>query len=116
MGLKKNQIDNIICILNYLEIWSFKMQAEELHDVELMYIQNTSGNDYSVETTGRRTKTVKLNFSNVDGIEIDAKTPLQVKNSFIQMSDDQQKMWNIRFCYPTNLKIKYTGQIVIEVI
>ena len=92
------------------------MLAEEVRDVEMMYIQNTSGDRYSIETHGRRSKTVKLNFSNVEGIEIDAKIPLGIKNSFIQMADGQDKIWNMRFNYPTNFKIKYTGKIVIEVI
>jgi hypothetical protein len=92
------------------------MLAEEVREVEMMYIQNTSGDSYSIETLGRRSKTVKLNFTNVEGIEIDAKIPLGIKNSFIQMADGQAKMWNLRFNYSTNFKIKYTGKIVIEVI
>ena len=92
------------------------MLAEEVREVEIMYIQNTSGNNFSIETAGRRSKTVKLNFTDVEGIEIDAKIPLGIKSSFIQMADGQDKMWNLRFNYPTNFKIKYMGKIVIEVI
>ena len=92
------------------------MVEEELREVELMYIQNISGNNYSVETTGRRAKTVKLNFADVDGIEIDAKRPLEVKNSFLQLGEGQ-KLWNMRFVYPTTFKIKYSmGKIIIHVI
>jgi hypothetical protein len=92
------------------------MLAEEVRGVEIMYIQNTSGNDFSVETTGRQCQPVKLNFTNVEGIEIDAKIHLAIKSSFLQMADGQDKMWNLRFNYPTNFKIKYMGKIVIEVI
>ena len=92
------------------------MLAEEVREVEMMYIRNTSGNSYSVETTGRRSKTLKLNFTDVEGIEIDAKIPLAIKSSYLQIADGQDKMWNLRFNYPTNFKIKYMGKIVIEVI
>lgn len=92
------------------------MLVEEVKEVEMMYIQNTSGRDYFIETTGRHGKTVKLKFTNVEGIEIDAKIPLELRNSFLQMTDGQDKMWNLRFNYPTNFIIKYTGKIVIEVI
>ncbi len=90
--------------------------SETLRGVEMMYIQNTSGNNYTVETTGRRTQTVKLNFANVDGIELNTSHPLEVRNSYIQMNEGQPKVWNIRLQYPTNLKIKYMGKIVIETI
>jgi hypothetical protein len=89
---------------------------EKVYEVEMMYIQSTSGKDYSVETMGRRSKNVKLNFSNVEGIEINSTRPLEIKNSFIQMNDGETKIWNMRFVYPTNLAIKYMGKIVIEVI
>ena len=92
------------------------MLAEEVRDVEIIYIQNTSGNNFSVETAGRQCQSVKLNFANVEGIEIDAKIHMGIKSSFLQMADGQDKMWNLRFNYPTNFKIRYTGKIVIEVI
>ena len=92
------------------------MPEETVREVEMMYIQNTSANNYSIETTGRRTKSVKLNFSNVESIEIDASKPLEIKNSFLQMADGQSRMWNLRFPYPMNFKIKYMGRIIIEVI
>jgi hypothetical protein len=92
------------------------MLAEEVRDVELMYIQNTSGDNYTIETQGRHSQPLKMKFSNVEGIEIDAKIPLGIRSSFLQMADGQDKMWNLRFNYPTNLKIKYMGKIIIEVI
>lgn len=90
--------------------------VQKVYEVEMMYIRNTSGNDYTIEVTGRRCKTMKLNFSNVEGIEIDAHKPLEVRNSYIEMSGDQASVWNLRFVYPTNFNIKYIGKIVIEVI
>jgi hypothetical protein len=92
------------------------MPEETVREVEIMYIQCTSANNYSIETTGRRAKTVKLNFSDVEGIEIDASRTLEIKSSFLQMADGQPKMWNLRFLYPTNFRIKYVGKIIIEVI
>jgi hypothetical protein len=92
------------------------MVQETVREVEMMYIQNTGGSNYTLETAGRRTQNVKLNFANVEGIEISAARPLEVKNSYIQMADGQPKMWNMRFAYPANFSIKYTGKIIIEVI
>jgi len=89
---------------------------EKVYDVEMMYIQNKGGNNYTVETTGRRAKDTKLIFSDVEGVEVNALNSLQVRNSYIQMGEGHTKVWNMRFVYPTNFKIKYTGRIVIDVI
>jgi hypothetical protein len=86
---------------------------ERVYEVEMVYIQNTSGSNYSVETMGRRSKNVKLNFSNVEGIEISSSQPLEIKNSFIQMNDGEPKLWNMRFAYACNISIKFTGKIVL---
>lgn len=89
---------------------------EEVREVEILYVQNTTGDNYSVETAGRRTKSLKLNFSKVEGVEIDAKRPLEIRSSFLQMTDGLNKMWNMRFVYPTTLQIQYKmGKILIEV-
>lgn len=89
---------------------------EKVYEVEMMYIRNTSGDDYTVETAGRRSKSVKLSFSNVEGIEIGGSIPFEIKNSYLQMRDGDQKMWNLRFNYPVNFSIKYMGKIVITTI
>ncbi len=89
---------------------------EKVYEVEMVYIQNTSGSDYSVEAMGRRSKNIKLKFSNVEGIEIDSSKPLEIKNSIVQMGDGQSKFWNMRFAYATNISIKFTGKIVIGAI
>ncbi len=90
---------------------------EYLNEVEMMYIQNTGGDNYTVETMGRRTKSVKLNFSKAEGVEIVASRPLEIKNSFIQMAENQNKMWNMRLSYPTNFRIRLLmGKITIEVV
>lgn len=88
---------------------------EKVFDVEMIYIQNTLEGKYTVECIGRRDKNVELNFSNVEGIEIDAKKPLEIKHSFIQMNESQPKIWNLKFTYPVNLIIKFMGKILIEV-
>lgn len=88
---------------------------ERVYEVEMVYIQNTSGDQYSLETMGRRSKNVKLNFSSVEGVEINSPRPLEIKNSLVQMNEGQPKMWNMRFNFPTNLSIKYSmNRIVIE--
>lgn len=89
---------------------------EKANEVEMLYIQNTSGDNYTVETAGRRARALKLSFSNVEGIEIDARKPMEIKNSFLQMNEGHAKMWNLRFNYPTNLLIKYMGKIIIQVV
>lgn len=89
---------------------------EKLFDIEMIFIQNKSENDFSIECIGRRQNSVMLNFSNVDAIEVDAKNSVEIKHSYIQMSENQSKMWNLKFSYPTAVSIKYIGKIVIEVI
>ncbi|MCP5106117.1 MAG: hypothetical protein GY950_22215 [bacterium] len=90
---------------------------EKVYEVEMMYIQNTSGTNYSVEMTGRRCKNMKLNFSNVEGIEFNPQRALEIKSSYIQMSEGQSKIWNIKFAYPTNFGVKFiVGKIIIDVI
>jgi hypothetical protein len=92
------------------------MVEETVREVEMMYIQSTGDNNFSVEMMSRRSNNIKMNFTGVEGIEINAPRPLEIKNSYIQMTDGQPKMWNMRFVYPTNFKIRYTGKIIIEVI
>ena len=87
---------------------------ERITEIEMIYIQNTSDDNYSVECMGRRKGSVKLNFSQVEGIEIKAQRPLEITNSYLQMSDKDSKMWNIRFAYPTELVVRYMGKIMIE--
>ena len=88
---------------------------EKVFDVEIKYNQNTLEDKYTDDCIGSRDKNVELNFSNVEGIEIDAKKPLEIKHSFLQMNESQPKIWNLKFYYPVNLTIKYEGKIIIEV-
>jgi hypothetical protein len=92
------------------------MQEETVREVDMMYIKGTGGTNFSVETMSKRSQNIKMNFTGVNGIEINVPGSLEIKNSYIQMADDQPKIWNMRFAYPTNFKIRYTGKIVIEVI
>lgn len=88
---------------------------EKIYDVEMMYIQNTSGSSYSVELTGRRIKNVKLNFSNVEGVELNPQSALEISHSYMQMAEGQNKMWSLKFPFPTNIEVKYAiGKVVIE--
>ena len=106
-NLKKNRFSDIISN-------GAKME-EKVREVEMVFIQNTSGNDYTVECVGRNKQSVKLNCPNVEGIEINANmSAMQIKSSFLQMSENQSKMWNLRFAFPTNLRIKFLDKILIE--
>ncbi len=90
---------------------------EKVYDIEMMYIRNASEKNYTIELQSRRSQTVKLNFSDVESVEFAAHNkPLEIKNSYLQMTDGQPKSWNLRFTYPTSFKIKYIGKIVIETI
>jgi len=88
---------------------------ERITEIEMIYIQNTSDDNYTVECMSRRKGTTKLNFSQVEGVEINARRPIEITNSFLQMSDKDNKMWNIKFAYPTEFVIKYMGKIMIEI-
>lgn len=90
---------------------------QKAYEVEMMYIQNTSGNNYSVEVGGRRCKPMKLNFTNAEGVEFSPQRPVEVKNSYTQMAEGHNKMWSLKFAYPTNFSIKYAmNRIVIDII
>jgi len=86
---------------------------EKVFDVSMMYIQNTSANNYSLEFYCRN-KNIKLNFSNVEGIELIGKIPMELKTSFVQMAENVPKVWNLKLGYPMNFKISYSGRITIE--
>lgn len=89
---------------------------ERVKEVEMMFVQNTGGNNYTVECVNRNRQSTKINFSDVEGIEINGNAKaMQIKNSFLQMGEAQNKMWNVRFPFPTNLLIKYLGKIQIEI-
>jgi len=86
---------------------------EKVFDVTMIYIQNTSASNYSLEFTCRD-KNIKLNFSAVEGIEMRAKIPMELKNSFLQMTETMPKVWNMKLVYPMNFRISYNGRILIE--
>ena len=89
---------------------------QKVKEVEMMFIQNTSGNDYSIECLNRNRQSTKINCPGVEGIEINGNMKtVQIKHSFLQMSEGQSKMWNLRFAFPTDLIIKYVGKIQIEI-
>jgi hypothetical protein len=92
--------------------WRTAME-EKVFDVSMIYIQNTSAGNYSLEFYCRN-KNVKLNYSNVEGIELIAKVPVEVKSSFTQLAEHLPKVWNMKLGYPTNFKISYSGRITIE--
>jgi hypothetical protein len=90
-----------------------KKMEEKVFDVSMIYILNTSANNYTLEFYCRN-KNIKLNFSAVEGIELIVKVPIELKNSFIQLAENQPKVWNMKLVYPMNFKISYSGKITIE--
>jgi hypothetical protein len=86
---------------------------EKVFDVSMIYIQNTSANNYTLEFYCRD-KNVKLHFSAVEGIEMLGKVPMELKSSFLQLAEHMPKVWNIKMGYPMNFRIGYSGRITIE--
>ena len=86
---------------------------EKVFDVSKIYIQNTSASNYTLEFYCRG-KNIKLNFNAVEGIEIIAKIPMELKSSFLQLAENMPKVWNMKMGYPMNFKISYSGKIIIE--
>jgi hypothetical protein len=86
---------------------------EKVFDVTMIYMQNTSASNYSLEFYCRD-KNIKLNFSAVEGIEIIAKVPMEIRSSFLQMSEGMPKVWNVKLVYPMNFRISYKGRITLE--
>ncbi len=86
---------------------------EKVFDVSMIYIQNTSASNYTLEFYCRD-RNVKLNFSQVEGIEILGKVPMELKSSFLQLTESMPKVWNIKMGYPMNFRISYSGRISIE--
>ncbi len=92
------------------------MKEEKYFDVEMIYIKSLPGDNCLIELLSRRKGDAKLNFSNVkEGIEINAIAPFEIKQSFIQLSDEQSKVINFRFSYPHNIAIKFLNKIIIEI-
>ncbi len=89
---------------------------EKVYEIDMIYIKNSGTGDYQLELASRRGKSVILKFSKVEGLEINASIPLEVKNAFMSCNETGDKIWNMRFGSPANLKINFTGKIIIEVI
>ena len=87
--------------------------GEKVFDVSMIYIQNASAGNYSLEFTCRD-KVIRLNYANVEGIEMIAKVPLELKSAFVQLGESLPKVWNMKLGYPTNFKVSYSGRITIE--
>jgi hypothetical protein len=86
---------------------------EKIFDVSKIYIQNTSASNYTLEFFCRD-KNIKLNYNAVEGIEIITKIPMELKSSFLQLTEYMPKVWNMKMVYPMNFKISYSGRIIIE--
>lgn len=86
---------------------------EKVFDVSMIYIQNTSASNYSLEFSCRD-KTITLNFGAVEGIELIAKVPMELKSSYLQLSEGMPKVWNMKLVYPMNFRVRYSGRILIE--
>jgi len=87
---------------------------ERLYDIDMVYVQSSAGRDYVVECLGRGGQSVRLSFTDVEGVELLAKVPVELRQSFLQLSDREPRAWNIKFAYPVNLRVSMTGKILIE--
>ncbi len=87
---------------------------EKVFDVEMIYIQSPAPGSYTLEFIGRRQNAVKLNFRDAEGVEFNTHAPVEMKSFFLQMSDPQPRVWNMRFGFPVNLKIRFSGRVVVE--
>ncbi len=90
--------------------------TEKVYEIDMLYIKNTDENNYIIECASRRGKSVVLKYSDVEGIEIDAPIPLEVRNAFISCNENSERIWNMRFSSPANLKIDFSRKIIIQVI
>ena len=79
-----------------------------LNDIEMIYIQSTSGDNSTVECIGKHHKNTKSNFADVEGIEKNAIRSVEIKQSFIQMSEEAEKIWNINFKKSSLLCLSYS--------
>jgi len=89
---------------------------EKIFDVDIIYIQNVSGTDFQIECISRRSKNTILNISKVEGIELTAKKPAEIKNSYLQFGENEKSVWNIRFAFPVNIVVTALSKIIIEII
>ena len=87
---------------------------EKLFEIDMIYIKSNDGISYTIECASRRGKSVILKYPNVDGIEINASVSLELKNGFMSCGNKGEKIWNMRFCTPANLKISYSGKVLIQ--
>jgi len=82
--------------------------------VELLYIQNSGGGNYIVEALNRRGQDIRLSFSDVEGVDVvTGGKAFETRNIFLQLSEDQDRVCNIRFAYPVNLQVAFSGRISI---
>jgi len=89
---------------------------EKLYEIDMIYIKSSDGLGFTIECASRRGKSVVLKYPNVEGIEIIANLSLELKNAFMSCGKEGERFWNMRFHTPANLKITYSGKVLIQVI
>ncbi len=89
---------------------------EKLFEIDMIYIRSSDGISYTIECANRRRKSVVLKYPEVDGIEINAPVTMELKNAFMSCGAHGEKIWNMKLNTPANLKISYSGTILIQVI
>ncbi len=87
---------------------------EMIYEVELLYVQNAGGGDYVIEALNRRGQNVRLSYSGVEGVElVSSGKSFEARNVFLQLSEEQSRICNIRFAFPVKLQIAFSGRITI---
>lgn len=89
---------------------------EKLFEIDMIYIRSNDGISYTLECASRRGKSVVLKYPEVEGIEIDAPVTLELKNAFMSCGAGGESIWNMKFNSPANLRISYSGKVLIQVI
>jgi len=89
---------------------------EKLFEIDVIYIRSNNGISYTLEFASRRGKSVVLKYPEVEGIEINAPVSMELQNAFMTCGKAGDRIWNIKLSTPANLRISYSGKILIQVI
>ena len=88
---------------------------ERLYEIHSFYVRHTSEKGYSIEFLGRSQKITRLNFDEAEGIELLTDNSVEIKTTFLNLHDPDNRIWNVRFAFPLHLRVRFTGKILIEV-
>ncbi len=91
------------------------MQEQRLYDIDLIFISYQPQKGYEIEFRSRHNQVQTFVFTHLEGIEIKSLRPFEVRSSFLQLSDQSTRSWNVRLDFPVNIKLYELGSLIIEV-